>query len=914
MSGATNSGGTNYMPTNGGFTGSSAGCTGTPAPGTVSASTTNICGSGTSVLTLSGATSGSGIVYQWQKSTTSATTGFSNIAGANSLTYNTPSLSATTYYRAYTTCGANGDTASAVTITVNAVPTVAAITGLNAAPLLVAGNDTLADATAGGLWSSSNTSVVTVNNAGVLTGVAGGTAVITYKISDPFTTCVGTSTVTVNVVWPNTLALYVGTLGSSTGVIGIPGETTGPVVATSFGTPATPCGSGGISGLTVPVAVTGYTTSGPHVSYKVYPNSGQALNVFRIHAVTRESATGPSKARIAYRVGAGAWISEGVDITQSTGGGCGAASNSWDFTPGAITIMGITDSLEVAVFPYAPLAGTGTFQLNSLEVYGVVTTSTPCGTGFPAGTVTPAVVNICDSGSRFLTFTGTAGVGISYKWQRSTDNIAFTDAPGANTNASYNTGVLHAGIDPAVTYYRVVTHCSVSGDSSVSAADTVNLNAIPSAGTITAPQYLTIGTLTNLTSSVAGGWWSSNFVNSAPIDSASGDVTPILPGIAVVTYHVTVGGCTGITKDTVSSVLPNTLVAYLGTGGNSVAVANPFASATTATNLVSTGYGATTPCGNGGVSGLTNNGVTTYNAANAHTSFMVKATAGGKLYIDGFHVTLRGSNSGMQNARLAYRANGSSTWIDEGADQSVDVDDCGYSATDLYWSLANPTAPTLPIVVDSVEFAVYGFNPGATNGTIQINTVDITGLAGTDCGIAGDPIFNETLGQDLDAPGDNRYEDCAGTQLLSNPTPGGIYSSSNTSAATVNSAGELVFQTVASEIPDTVTYAVDAGGCILVYRAAITVRPCGTAKPAVSGVSSVAKAEVKFYPNPASTTLNIVATEKVNISVMSLDGKTLIQQQDAKNINISHLANGLYIIKVYNQNNSLIKTAKFSKQ
>jgi sugar lactone lactonase YvrE len=42
---------------------------------------------------------------------------------------------------------------------------------------------TLSDATAGGTWSSSNTAIATVNSAGAVTGVAVGTAIISYTVS-----------------------------------------------------------------------------------------------------------------------------------------------------------------------------------------------------------------------------------------------------------------------------------------------------------------------------------------------------------------------------------------------------------------------------------------------------------------------------------------------------------------------------------------------------------------------------------------------------------------------------------------------------------------------------------------------------------------------------------------------------------
>jgi uncharacterized protein YjdB len=76
-------------------------------------------------------------------------------------------------------------------VTVNAMP--AAITGtLTACSGLTT---TLANVSTGGAWSSGNTSVASINVSGVVTGVAGGTSVVSYSFP---TGCRKTTTVTIN--------------------------------------------------------------------------------------------------------------------------------------------------------------------------------------------------------------------------------------------------------------------------------------------------------------------------------------------------------------------------------------------------------------------------------------------------------------------------------------------------------------------------------------------------------------------------------------------------------------------------------------------------------------------------------------------------------------------------------------------
>lgn len=725
MANASAAGGTNRVPANGVFDGTNtSGCAGTPTAGTVSSNKTTLCGADSVLFTLAGGASGTGISYQWQSSPNNST--WSAISGATNLTYK-GLVSASNYYRVVTTCAGSGlfSNSNAQQVTVNAIPSVNPITGGSSTPLLISQTTTLSNTTAGGTWSSSNTSVATVNTSGVVTAVNGGTTVIRYTVEN-IAGCENTATSNVNVVWPNTLALYAGYNGSNTNVITIAGETSGTLTANNFttlDTPSTPCASGGLSGLNILPSVTAFNSAtGPYVSYILTPDAGKALNMTRITAKTRESDSSARFARIAYRINGGAWIHENRDVAQNRGGSCGANSNVWDFTLNGAnpTENGIIGTLEVAVFPYASSTKYGTFQLNSLEVYGTITNATAC-VGTPgAGAVTPSLVNICDTGSRWLNFAGDAGVGLTYQWQKSTDNVAFTDISGA-TAATYNTGTLIAGVAPAVTYYRVKTTCSGSGLSSFSPADTVNVNSTASLGAITAPDYIYIGgTPVTLTAPVSGGTWSSNDTSVATINSTTGLVTANIIGDAVFTYSKTTNGCTARSRDTVNMIYPNTIAAYIGKNGRSTQVMT--ASGYTATDLANVGFDTASKCGNGGFSGLKKDGYNTFDPsfAGPHASFTLNI---GSTSIDvtGFYATLRRSNSGISKARLAYNV-ANSFWYD-GGELNVLADDCGYSSVVLAHS---DLAFLEGLVNTSVEFAIYGYAPLANGGTLQINAIDIT--------------------------------------------------------------------------------------------------------------------------------------------------------------------------------------------
>ncbi|MEN9972608.1 MAG: hypothetical protein RIS20_955 [Bacteroidota bacterium] len=98
-------------------------CAGTPTGGTISSSSTLICGgSGSATLTLNGASSGTGISYQWY--TSSTPNGPYALIGSNSTTALTGNLNANQYYYNMVTCAGSGQSSSSDTlmITVNQNP------------------------------------------------------------------------------------------------------------------------------------------------------------------------------------------------------------------------------------------------------------------------------------------------------------------------------------------------------------------------------------------------------------------------------------------------------------------------------------------------------------------------------------------------------------------------------------------------------------------------------------------------------------------------------------------------------------------------------------------------------------------------------------------------------------------------
>lgn len=81
-----------------------------------------------------------------------------------------------------------------------------------------------------------------------------------------------------------------------------------------------------------------------------------------------------------------------------------------------------------------------------------------------------------------------------------------------------------------------------------------------------------------------------------------------------------------------------------------------------------------------------------------------------------------------------------------------------------------------------------------------------------------------------------------------------------------------------------------------------------------SGVANVsANADIKLYPNPTTSIVHIDASMPVNAKISSLDGKLLIQAHHATSVDLSQLANGIYMISLYDDNDLLIKVDRLVK-
>ena len=73
-------------------------------------------------------------------------------------------------------------------------------------------------------------------------------------------------------------------------------------------------------------------------------------------------------------------------------------------------------------------------------------------------------------------------------------------------------------------------------------------------------------------------------------------------------------------------------------------------------------------------------------------------------------------------------------------------------------------------------------------------------------------------------------------------------------------------------------------------------------------------ADVKVYPNPASGVVYIQSPAAVRVVISSMDGRKIIDRDNATKIDISKLTNGLYVITVFDESGTQIKVEKLTKE
>jgi uncharacterized protein YjdB len=82
----------------------------------------------------------------------------------------------------------------------------------------------------------------------------------------------------------------------------------------------------------------------------------------------------------------------------------------------------------------------------------------------------------------------------------------------------------------------------------------------------------------------------------------------------------------------------------------------------------------------------------------------------------------------------------------------------------------------------------------------------------------------------------------------------------------------------------------------------------------ITGIKTINGMEIKIFPNPSTGTIYIESPVNVRAVLTGIDGKTEINQPDAKELDIRRLASGVYLISLYDDSGAVLTVQKLIKE
>lgn len=398
----------------------------------------------------------------------------------------TPAASGTNIYTASAVSAVGCSVNAPVTINVDPLPAVIGGT-LAVCEGLTTG---LTNADGGGTWTSSNTSVATIDpSTGVATGVVAGTATITYMLP---TGCIRMTELTVNPLPAN----ITGTMDVCEGL------TTTLVNTTPDGTWSS--SDVAVADIDASGVVSGYTAGTTNITYTITATGcikTALVTVNPLPAVITEIPV----------------VCEGLTVALSN------TSLGGTWTSGTTSVATVGSSTGVV---------TGVLAGNSTITYtlptGCIRTTEATVNPLPADIT--GTMDVCEGLTTTL-----ADVTPDGTWTSSNSTIADIDASGLVTGMTAGTAT--------ITYTLTATGCIKTA--------LVTVNPLPA--TIAGNHEVCEGLTTSLTNTSTGGTWMSDNTSVATIGSASGIVTGVVAGTAGITYTLPTG-CIMTTVITVNAL------------------------------------------------------------------------------------------------------------------------------------------------------------------------------------------------------------------------------------------------------------------------------------------------------------------------------------------------------------------------
>ncbi len=749
---------------------------------------------------------------------------------------------------------------------------VTAVVTVSPGPLPITGGlglclgtaDTLADATPGGSWTSSDYAIAYIDpGTGAMTGMALGYAMITYTLSSG---CFATALATIN--------------PAPTAITGIAGVCTGGSNTLFNGTPGGTWTSAS-TGVATIIATTGvYTGFTPGTSVITYSMGAGCTASFPINVYPYPlPITGPAHVcpgatiTLTDPIAGGVWSSTTTGVaTIGTGTGVltgvtsGSATISYSFGFGVT--CAVSRVVTVDTVP-ASIGGTlracpgtttsltctssgGTWTSGTLAVAtigsltgmvsGIATGTTTITYTLPTGCFTTAVVTINPLPA--------AIAGPSLVCIGATITLADPTTGGSwsKNNANVNVGLVTGSVTGLAIGTSIITYTLPSG---CYITKTVTINSTP--GTITGTLNVCVGATSVLSDPATGGAWTSTTPTVATIGSASGMVTGVTAGLSVITYSLG-AGCIAMATVTVNA-LPDVITGPVSVcaGGSTITLADVTAGGSWSTAASTVTVGTST----GVVTGVSaGTAIVTYTAPGGcfrNTTVTVNplpaAISGPSALCVGASITLTDATTGgtWASATTSVATIGSATGAITGLTTGTTAitytlpTGCRTITTETVSTAPGPVTGSAAVCVGATA-ALGNTVPGGT-WTSSTGNVTIGSLSGMVTGVtAGTTVISYSLGSGCMV---TRTESvtaapaaisgagslCSGTTTTwTDVTPGGTWTSGATSVATIGATSGVV-SGLAGGIAG-ITYTVGASGCFATKSITVNATPTAISGPA----------------------------------------------------------------------------------
>jgi uncharacterized protein YjdB len=447
--------------------------------------------------------------------------------------------------------------ATSAIVTVNASP--ATITGTF--NVCVGATVSLSNATSGGTWGSSAPTTANVATTGVVTGMAAGTANITYTMAGG---CKAYAMVT---VYANPAAIGGPTTSACVGAtFTLTETTTGGTWGSANSTIATVGSTGVVTGIAAGTTQISYTMPAGCYAVKVVtvkPNPADITGTKSLCAGATTSLTSATGGGVSWATSNATVANVNVSSGVVTGVGAGTAGITYTIGNGCKTSAVVTVNPQPATIGGTAkmCAGAGTTLTNTVSGGSWVSSNTTVAT---IGSATGVVTGL-SAGTSVITYTlgtgcsktvivtvnpipasiaGTAAtcIGSTTTLTNTTAGGTWSSGTPAVATIGVSTGVI-AGVAAGTSLitYKLSTGCQAT------TVATVNTLTTAIGGTLS----VCPGNTASLTNATTGGTWSSGSPTVASIGSISGVVTGVNPGTTIITYTA---GCKTTAVVTVSAL------------------------------------------------------------------------------------------------------------------------------------------------------------------------------------------------------------------------------------------------------------------------------------------------------------------------------------------------------------------------